>query len=89
MRRGIVPGGGANQDQKEKKDTEQHAHGRSEHSDFTDPQANQAKGRRSEPKTGRAGEEQLKRSAQGETGPTNNTTSGGNRPKVPQRTDHY
>jgi hypothetical protein len=88
MPRSVKPGGGANQDQKEKKDTEQHPRGRSEDSDFTDPQANQAKGRRSQPKTGTAGEDERKRSAQGEATPTNNTTSGGNRPKVPQRTDH-
>jgi hypothetical protein len=83
----VTPGGGANQNQKEKKDAQQHPNGRSEQSDFEDPQANQAKGHRKHPASAHA---EHSRSAQPNppAGPTNNTTSGGNRPKEPQTTDH-
>lgn len=88
MTRDVKPGGGANQDQKEKKDHEQHPGGRSERSDFEDPQANQSKGRRKGEAATASGRGQAHDKPESDTGPTNNTTSGGNRPKVPQRTDH-
>ena len=88
MAQDVTEGKGVGQDQDEKKDHVQHPNGRSEHSDFEDPQANQSKGRRKNPGHGPSGNHEGGSDQQNESVPVNNTTSGGNRPKVPQQTDH-
>jgi len=85
---GLKPGGGAQQDWDEKKDHRVHAEGRSQDSDFEDPQANQAKGRRKHipsPNPHASTPEEFQRANPG----ADNTVSGGNRRKVsPRGVDH-
>jgi hypothetical protein len=79
MAQRLKPGGGANQNQDEKKDHQiESGVGRSRHSDFEAPQANQAKGR---PKNlphpaGHPSDPNRKPDL-----PTDNTVPGGNRKK--------
>ena len=89
MRRGVKPGGGAQQGQDEKKDHERHPVGRSQDSDFEDPQANQSKGRSKHIPHPNPHPQNADQGGQDQNQPVNNTVSGGNRRKVsPRGVDH-